>query len=56
MRTLIRSLAVASCALALAAATGPAASADSPVLLEPLSFEFTEQDALMTEACGSPFR
>jgi len=54
MRTLIRALGVASCALALAAATGPAASADSPVLLEPFSFEFTEQDALMTEACGFP--
>jgi hypothetical protein len=54
MRTLIRALAVASSALALAAATGPAASADSPVVLEPFSFQFSEQDALMTEACGFP--
>ena len=54
MRSLIRALAVASSALALAAATGPAASADSPVLLQPFSFEFSEQDALMTDACGFP--
>src|SRR6188472_1163250 len=54
MRTLIRVLAVASSALALAAATGPSASADSPVVLEPFSFQFSEQDALMTEACSFP--
>ena len=54
MRTLIRALTVASSALALAAATCPTASADSPVLLEPFSFQFSEQDALMTDACGFP--
>lgn len=33
---------------------GAAASAASPVTAEPFSFEFSEQDALMTEACGFP--
>ena len=41
MRTLIRALTVASSALALAPATCPTASADSPVLLEPFSFQFS---------------
>lgn len=53
-RILTRALAVATFAVALAAATGPIASADSPVVLEPFSFAFSEQDALMTEACGFP--
>lgn len=48
MRTLIRAFAVASSALVLAAVAGQTAAADSPVTLEPFSFRFSEQDALMT--------
>lgn len=54
MKKLIRALAIGASALAVVAATGTAASADSPVTLEPYEFEFSEQDALMTQACGFP--
>lgn len=54
MRTPIRALGMAACTVVLLVAAGPSAAADRPVLIEPFSFEFSEQDALMTQACGFP--
>ena len=54
MNATIRSLAAAAATIAFLSVGGMSASAAGPITSEPFSFQFTEQDELLTTTCGFP--